>query len=105
MVFFRYSRFSPRILLFSCCDQLFRYSACSSSFNFFHTEPYLSLRIHGSADLVTFGLLAAVGMMAGSLAGSALLDAHCQAALAQHDGRHGRTAARRQPPAGSGAGK
>ena len=41
------------------------------SFNFFHTEPYLSLRIHGSADLVTFGLLAAVGMMAGSLAGRA----------------------------------
>lgn len=41
------------------------------SFNFFHTEPYLSLRIHGTADLVTFGLLAAVGVMAGSLAGRA----------------------------------
>ncbi len=41
------------------------------SFNFFHTEPLHSLRIHGTADLVTFGLLVAVGVMAGSLAGRA----------------------------------
>ncbi len=43
----------------------------SLCFNFFHTEPYLSLRIHGGADVVTFLLLLAVGLGAGSLAGRA----------------------------------
>lgn len=38
------------------------------SFNFLHTQPYLSLRIDGPQDLVTFALLLVVGIAVGELA-------------------------------------
>lgn len=41
------------------------------AFNFFHTEPYLSLWIHSASDIVTFALLIAVGLLVGQVAGRA----------------------------------
>lgn len=38
------------------------------SFNFWHTQPYLSLRIHSGRDVVTTALLFAVGIGVGELA-------------------------------------
>jgi hypothetical protein len=38
------------------------------SFNFLHTRPYLSLRIDGPQDLLTFVLIVVVGVAAGELA-------------------------------------
>lgn len=38
------------------------------SFNFLHTRPYLSLRIQGAQDVVTFVLLVVVGSAVGQLA-------------------------------------
>ena len=40
----------------------------SLSFNFLHTQPYLSLRIDGPQDVVTFVLLLVVGVAVGELA-------------------------------------
>ena len=38
------------------------------SFNYLHTTPYMSLRIDGTQDVVTFVLLIVVGVVAGHLA-------------------------------------
>lgn len=38
------------------------------SFNFFFTEPYLSLRVHSGRDVITVVLLVVVGVAVGSLA-------------------------------------
>jgi Domain of unknown function (DUF4118) len=35
------------------------------SFNFLHTRPYLSLRVHAARDVITVGLLLIVGVVAG----------------------------------------
>jgi hypothetical protein len=37
------------------------------SFNFFHTRPYLSLRVSNREDLITVGLLVFVGLLVGEL--------------------------------------
>ncbi len=37
------------------------------SFNFFHTRPYLSLRVSDRQDLITVGLLVVVGLVVGEL--------------------------------------
>lgn len=39
----------------------------SMSFNFFHTQPYLTLRIHSSRDIVTTALIMLVGFGVGEL--------------------------------------
>ena len=39
--------------------------AAAVSFNFFHTQPYLSLRIHDADDVLTTFVLLAVGLMGG----------------------------------------
>ena len=43
-------------------------STAALSFNFFHTRPYLGLRIHSAADVETTLLLLAVGLIVGHLA-------------------------------------
>jgi hypothetical protein len=45
----------------------------ATSFNFFHTEPYLSLKIHDPDDILTTVLLLVVGLVVGGL--SARVDA------------------------------
>jgi K+-sensing histidine kinase KdpD len=42
--------------------------SAAAAFNLFHTEPYYSLRIHSSDDVVTTALLLAVGIVVGELA-------------------------------------
>jgi hypothetical protein len=42
----------------------------SLSFNFWHTKPYLSLRIHSARDIVSTILLFVVGLVVGELAAS-----------------------------------
>jgi hypothetical protein len=42
----------------------------SLSFNFWHTKPYLSLRIHSARDVVSTVLLFVVGLVVGELAAS-----------------------------------
>jgi hypothetical protein len=42
----------------------------SLSFNFWHTKPYLSLRIHSARDIVSTVLLFVVGLVVGELAAS-----------------------------------
>ena len=39
--------------------------AAAVAFNFFHTQPYLSLRIHDADDVLTTGALVVVGLIAG----------------------------------------
>jgi K+-sensing histidine kinase KdpD len=39
--------------------------AAAISFNFFHTQPYLSLRIHDFDDVITTGTLLLVGLVSG----------------------------------------
>ena len=42
--------------------------AAALSFNFFYTQPYLTLRIHSGRDVLTVGLLLATGLAVGELA-------------------------------------
>jgi hypothetical protein len=56
------------------------------SFNYFHTRPYLSLRVSDREDLVTVGLLVVVGIAVGEL--SALQRRSRSEVVAQASGAH-----------------
>ena len=56
------------------------------SYNFFHTRPYLSLRVSDRQDLITIGLLVAVGLVVGEL--SALRRRSRFEVVAQASGAH-----------------
>ncbi|MGE0877941.1 MAG: DUF4118 domain-containing protein [Acidimicrobiia bacterium] len=47
---------------------LYTATSAALSFNFWHTKPYLSLRIHSGRDVVTTALLFGVGLSVGELA-------------------------------------
>jgi hypothetical protein len=56
------------------------------SFNFFHTRPYLSLRVSDRQDLITVGLVVVVGLIVGEL--SALRRRSRVEVVAQASGAH-----------------